>query len=107
MHIYLNNMSILHTQECGFQRMRRRSWPEITLEILEATLVPSGKMKVMYKSNLNFQRFDRYFRHLLRKGFITEMNGSDRRIVFKTTERGRVLLEVLRKAQELVSSEEF
>jgi len=87
-------------------RMQRRSWPEITVEILEATLNPSNKMRIMYKSNLNFERFNRYFYDLLRKGFIEEKNGSDGRLVYKTTERGRTLLEVLRKAQDLVFSEE-
>lgn len=61
----------------------------------------------MYKSNLNFERFNRYFYDLLRKGFIEEMDGSDSHVVYKTTERGRTLLEVLRKAQEIISSEEF
>lgn len=86
--------------------MRRRSWPEITTDILETALTPSNKMRVMYKANLNFERFNRYFYDLLRKGFIEEKNGSDGRIVYETTERGRTLLEVLRKAQELVSFEE-
>jgi predicted transcriptional regulator len=87
-------------------RMQRRSWPEITVDILEATLSPSNKMRIMYKSNLNFERFNRYFHDLLRKGFIEEKNGSDGRLVYKTTGRGRTLLVVLRKAHELVFSEE-
>jgi predicted transcriptional regulator len=86
--------------------MQRRSWPGITVGILEATLTPSNKTRVMYKSNLNFERFNRYFYDLLRKGFIEEKNGSNGRLVYKTTERGRTLLEVLRKAQDLVFSEE-
>ena len=86
--------------------VQRRSWPEITTEILEATLNPSNKMRIMYKSNLNFERFNRYFYDLLRKGFIEEKNGSKGQIVYKTTKRGKTLLEVLRKAQELVFSEE-
>lgn len=86
-------------------RLQRRSWPEITAEILEASLNPLSKMRIMYKSNLNFERFNRYFYNLLKKGFIEEMNGSDRRVMYKTTERGRTLLDVLRKAQELVFSE--
>jgi predicted transcriptional regulator len=67
---------------------------------------PSNKMRIMYESNLNFERFNRYFYDLLRKGFIEEKNSSDGRLVYKTTKRGRTLLDVLRKAQELVFSEE-
>jgi hypothetical protein len=52
--------------------MCRHSWPGITTDILEVTLTPSNKMRVMYKANLNFERFNRYFYDLLRKGFIEE-----------------------------------
>ena len=86
--------------------VQRRSWPEITIEILEVTLAPSNKMKIMYRSNLNFERFNNYFYDLLRKGFIEEMNGSDGRDKYKITERGRTLLDVLRKAEALLFSEE-
>jgi len=83
--------------------MRRRGWQEITLDILEVTLTPTNKMRIMYKSNLNFERFSRYFNDLLRKGLIEEGNDSNGRVVYKATERGRTLLEVLKKAQELAS----
>ena len=86
--------------------VQRRSWPEITIEILEVTLAPSNKMKIMYRSNLNFERFNNYFYDLLRKGFIEGMNGSDGRDKYKITERGRTLLDVLRKAEALLFSEE-
>ena len=85
--------------------MQRRSWPAIIIDILDVTLVPTNKTRVMYKSNLNFERFNKYFYDLLRKGFIEEMNDSNGRSSFKTTERGRDLLEVLRVAQELFFSE--
>jgi len=83
--------------------MRRRGWQEITLDILEVTLTPTNKMRIMYKSNLNFERFSRYFNDLLRKGLIEEENDSNGRVVYKATERGRTLLEVLKKAQEIAS----
>jgi len=86
--------------------VQKRSWTAITVDILEVTLTPANKMRIMYRSNLNFERFNRYFYDLLRKGFIEEMNDSNGRPVYKTTERGRTLLEILRKAQELVSSDE-
>jgi len=85
--------------------MQKRSWPEITSDILEATLTGSNKMRIMYKSNLNFERFNKYFNDFLRKGFIEKKNGPNGRQVYKTTGRGRTLLEVLRKAQELFASE--
>jgi len=87
--------------------VQRRSWPEIIIKILEVTATPSNKMRILYGSNLNFERFNNYFYGLLRKGFIEEMNGSDGRSKYKITERGRTLLEVLRKAEALLFSEEY
>ena len=87
--------------------MNKRGWPEITTDILEVTLRPANKMKIMYKSNLNFKRFNRYFHDLLKKGFIEMVNGSDGRDKFKITKRGKTLLDVLRKAEALLLSEEY
>jgi len=87
-------------------RMGKRGWPVIVIDILEVTLTPSNKMKIMYKANLNFERFTKYFYDLLRKGFIEEINDSNGRAVYQATERGKTLLEVLKRAQELVSSDE-
>ncbi len=63
-------------------------------------------MKIMYKSNLNFERFNRYLYDLLRKGLIEEKNDSNGHVVYETTERGKTLLKVLRRARELFHSEE-
>jgi predicted transcriptional regulator len=84
--------------------VRKRSWADITVDILEVALVPSNKMRIMYKSNLNFERFNKYFSDLLRKGLIVEMDNDGRR-VYEATDRGKNLLEVLRKAQEIFSEE--
>ena len=85
--------------------MNKRSWPAITVDILETTVSPVNKMRIMYRANLNFDRFNRYFGDLLRKGFIEEINDGNGRMSYKITERGEHLLEVLKKAEELISSE--
>lgn len=64
-------------------------------------------MRVMYKSNLNFERFNRYFYDLLKKGFIEELNGSQSRDEYKITERGRTLLDALKKAEAILLSEDY
>jgi predicted transcriptional regulator len=84
--------------------MQRRSWTAITIDILQVTVAPSNKMRIMYKSNLNFERFNKYFYDLVRKGFIEETGDSNGRSSYKITERGRSLLEVLRAAQDMVAS---
>ena len=87
--------------------VQRRSWPEITIDILEVTLRPSNKMRVMYKSNLNFERFNSYFYDLLKKGFIEEINKSQSRDEYKITERGKTLLDVIKKAEAIFFSTDY
>jgi len=84
----------------------KRGWVEITIDILEATLTPEKKMRIMYRANLNFTRFNKYFYDLLRKGFIEKVNNPDRRTFYRISRRGKTLLAALRKAQDLFSSEE-
>jgi predicted transcriptional regulator len=87
--------------------LNKRSWPEIISDILEATLHPSNKTRVMYRSNLNFARFHHYFDDLMARGFVEELNGTDGRVRYRATERGRDLLKVLRTAQDLVFADEL
>ncbi len=76
----------------------------ISIDILEATLTPEKKMRIMYKANLNYERFTRYFNDLLRKGFIDKTNDAEGKTCYKITERGRTLLATLKKGQELFNS---
>ena len=64
-------------------------------------------MRIMYRSNLNFERFNKYFYDLLKRGFIEEIDGSNGREQYKITERGKTLFDVLRKAQDLLFSEDY
>jgi len=60
----------------------------------------------MYKANLNFLRFERYFGELLSKGLIVVVENPgvySGGVVYQTTEKGRALLDVLKHAQEIVS----
>lgn len=84
--------------------MSKRSWPAIVIDILEAALTPTNKTRIMYKSNLNFERFDKYFSDLLRKKLVEEMYNANGNRVYKATKRGRILLKTLRNARELFSS---
>ena len=86
--------------------MRKREWVDVAIDILELTLTPRKKMRIMYGANLNFKRFNNYFHDLLRKGFIVEANNPDDKPVYKISERGKTLLATLRKARDLISSEE-
>ena len=87
--------------------MRKRGWGAITIDILEATLTPRKKTRIMYKANLNYDRFNKYFYDFVRKGFIVEVDDNDGNSSYMISERGRIFLAVLKKAQDLASAEQY
>jgi len=91
----------------GRRKVRKRGWGAIVTDILEASLTPERKMRIMYKANLNFQRFDRYFKDLLAKGFVEKASDPDGSVLYRVSERGKTLLDALRKARDLAGSEEY
>ena len=87
--------------------MRKRGWGAITIDILEASLTPQKKTRIMYKANLNYDRFSKYFVDFVKKGFIVEADDPDGSNSYVISERGRTFLAALRKAQDLASVEEY
>jgi predicted transcriptional regulator len=87
--------------------VRRRGWGTITIDILEATLAPQKKMRIMYRANLNYARFNKYFSDFLKKGFIEKTADSDGKVCYLISERGKTLLATLKKANELALSDEL
>lgn len=74
---------------------KRRNRIDIIAEILRLCLRGEKATHVIYKSNLNFKRFQAYVRYLLNKGFlevIENINGSK---MYRTTEKGRQLLKLI------------
>lgn len=87
------------------RRLRhRRSRTEVIISLLEEALGGANKTRLMYHCNLNFMRFNSYLKELLDAGLIECINTNPEGIVvYKTTEKGRELLKVLRKAGEFLS----
>ncbi|MCW4044506.1 MAG: winged helix-turn-helix domain-containing protein [Candidatus Bathyarchaeota archaeon] len=85
------------------RKVLKRGWDSITIDLLAAALQPEKRMRIMYKANLNFDRFKRYFYDLLEKGFIEKMEDNDGHAFYKTSERGKTLLAALRKAHDLAN----
>lgn len=82
----------------------RRSRTEVIIDILSEALNGSNKTRLMYQCNLNFVRFNRYLQDLLDAGLIKCVGVNPGNIVlYKTTNKGRELLSVLRKAREFLS----
>lgn len=82
--------------------MRRRSRIGVIADILTEALNGANKTRVMYRANLNFLRFERYVSELLKKELIVELNNPSSGVVYQTTDKGRELLRVLKKAQDFI-----
>jgi predicted transcriptional regulator len=81
--------------------LQKRSQVTITIDILEATLKPQKKMRIMYQANLNYVRFNRYLSDFLSKGFIEAIKDNEGNGCYLITPRGKALLLLLRKVNEL------
>ena len=58
-------------------------------------------MKIMYLSNLNYVRFNRYLSDFLSKGFIEAIKDDEGNGCYRITKQGKELLSLLRKVNEL------
>ena len=82
---------------------RRRSRVEVIRDILHEARNGTNKTRIMYRSNLNFACFNRYFEELIKKGLIVEVESNpDGTKIYKTSEKGLQLLEVLERTDELI-----
>lgn len=83
---------------------RRRSRTEVVSVILSEALEGANKTRLMYRCNLNFARFNHHLENLLNAGLVECINDNPEVLAkYKTTEKGRELLRVLRKAGEFLS----
>ena len=83
---------------------RRRSRVEVVCDILSEALGGANKTRLMYHCNLNFMRFNRYLQELLDAGLVERIDSNPEGIVlYKTSDKGRELVKVLRKANEFLS----
>jgi predicted transcriptional regulator len=85
---------------------KRRSHTEVVLDIIIEASEGVNKTRLMYSCNLNFGLFNRYLKELLDAGLIEkiEENNLEGMAIYKTSAKGMELLEVLRKANKVLSS---
>lgn len=81
----------------------RRGRIQIVVDILTEALNGSNKTRIMYRANLNFLRFERYFSDLLEKGLIAELNSPRGKVVYRTTDKGKRFLKIMRDAEDIFS----
>jgi len=84
---------------------RRRSRVEVIIEILTEALGGVNKTRLMYRCNLNLGRFNRYLKELLDAGLIERVvaNPEGDVVLYRTTDKGRELLKILRRVGEFMS----
>jgi predicted transcriptional regulator len=82
----------------------KRSRSILICDILSEAVSGTNKTRLMYRCNMSFVRFNRYLRELLDAGLIERVGANPGIIVlYKTTDKGLELLQVLRKASDLIS----
>jgi len=83
---------------------KRRGRTEVVCDILGEALEGANKTRLMYHCNMNFLRFNRYMEELLEAGLLVRVDSNPNSVVlYKTTDNGRELLRVLRRANEFLS----
>ena len=76
--------------------VKRRNRLEIIADILSCAVGGGVKAThIVYRANLNHSRFRRYVEYLERRGLVESLDGPDGSRVYRTTEKGRLLLELL------------
>ncbi len=97
-------MKTAATPEEDTGKLKKRGWVDISIDILESALKPTTKTRLMYRSNLNFVRFNVYFYEFLRKGLLEEnkkVNGNGS--TYLVSEHGKVLLAALKSTEKIFS----
>ena len=77
----------------------KRTKGEVIAKILETCLIASSKTNVVYGSNLNLRAVNPYLNSRMANGHIIKTDEEMPR--YKTTDKGKKLLAVIKKAQEV------
>ena len=80
----------------------KRGWLEVVADILEAANNIGGvnQTRIVYKANINFNRFKIYLEKLKKHDLLQEHSSGE--TFYKTTEKGRELLNLYRKIRKLI-----
>ena len=81
--------------------MKKRSWVDISINILESAETSVSKTRLMYRSNMNFGRFNPYFEDFLQKGLLKETHNNGNGTAYLISNQGKVLLTALKNAERL------
>lgn len=89
--------------ESGDGTKKRRDRLEVINEILDVAVDGVVKTRIMYRTNVNFRQFENYVDPLLDAGLI-EVSDNDSRRIYRTTDKGKVLLSKLSETRWIFSA---
>ena len=81
----------------------RRNFFEVITDILVEARYGANKTRIMQRANLNYHRFNRYFSELLSCDVIRKEEDVDGRFLYKTTEKGMRLINIINRAEEILT----
>ncbi|MEM2506758.1 MAG: winged helix-turn-helix domain-containing protein [Nitrososphaeria archaeon] len=83
---------------------RRRGEVQILMDILNISLNGVKVTHLMYRANLSYSTLRKYLSTALGKGLIVNFRDSDGSVVYRTTEKGRLLLGKLKEVMSALPS---
>lgn len=89
--------------ENGGVSTKRRSRLGIIADILDAAMNGAVKTRIMYNANVNFVQFNDYLECLLEAQLIRTITRR-RKTIYKTTEKGKLLLHRFNETTEILSA---
>ncbi|MEA2089989.1 MAG: winged helix-turn-helix domain-containing protein [Thermoproteota archaeon] len=82
---------------------RRRGEIQILMDILSVSLGDVRVTRLMYGANLSYSTLRKYLSAALSKGLISKVHNSDGSFVYRTTEKGKMVLEKLKDVKFALS----
>jgi predicted transcriptional regulator len=82
---------------------KRRDRLDVINEILDTAVHGVVKTRIMYKTNLNFRQFESYVNTLLEADLVEVLDKEGRKL-YRTTEKGKLLLNKLRETSWILGA---
>jgi predicted transcriptional regulator len=81
---------------------RRRGEVQILIDILSNSLNGVKVTHLMYKANLSYSTLRKHLRVMLKQGLIVKVKNNDGSLVYKTTDKGKLLLSKLKEVKHVL-----
>ena len=83
---------------------RRRGEVQILIDILTISLRGVKVTHLMYKANLSYSTLRKYLSTMSKRGLIAKVCNDDGSMVYRTTEKGKLILNRLKEVKQVLSA---